>query len=197
MCWSLGMASVQPFWWTVQEQEITLKVWECAAPDVDTWRGWELKRLFGLVCGTADMAKMLENQTRMIADKVGRVEAAILLSWMCCHLAHLGTRRTPLKRCHTLRARRVPDSHPRPSFASLWHFGSLRKRQVQQGLKLAPISPGAVHDGRQAASLCMRRQTGSWPCVIVVAMMQSACTWQNACSKRSTISETPRQPSWP
>ena len=33
-------------------------------------------------------------------------------------------------------------------------------------------------------------------CVIVVAM-QSACTWQNACSKRSTISQTRRWPSWP
>ena len=62
MCMQLAIASFQPFWWSVTEQEITLKVWEFAAPDVETWRGWGLRRLFGHVCGTADVAKVLENE---------------------------------------------------------------------------------------------------------------------------------------
>ena len=80
------MASVQAFWWNVTEQGITLKVWEYSAPDVDTWRGREPGRLFGHVCGTANMAKVLKYAKRMIADLVERVKAAILLSRMCCHL---------------------------------------------------------------------------------------------------------------
>ena len=52
------MASVQPLWWNVTEQETTLKVWDHSAPDVDTRRGWELRRFFDHVYGTADVAKV-------------------------------------------------------------------------------------------------------------------------------------------
>ena len=44
---------------------------------VDTGRGWELRRLFGHVCRTADVAKVLKNES-MIADLVGRVEGGRL-----------------------------------------------------------------------------------------------------------------------
>ena len=65
---------LQPFCWSVTEHEITLKVWEFSVPGVDTWRGWGLRRLFGHVRGTADVATVLENEKRMIADLVERVE---------------------------------------------------------------------------------------------------------------------------
>ena len=58
--------------------EITLKVWELSVPGVDTWRGWGLRRLFGHVYGTADVAKVLENEKRLIADLFERVEGGHL-----------------------------------------------------------------------------------------------------------------------
>ena len=87
---STQMASVQPFWWNFTEKEITLRVWEYSAPHVDTWRGWELRRLFGHVHGTADVVNVLKNEKRMMVDLIERVEGG-----------HLGTRRILLKRCHT------------------------------------------------------------------------------------------------
>ena len=99
-----------------------------------------------------------------------------------------------------LRARRVPDSHPRPSFfrfsVAIWvHCRNVRPskgRGLLQSVlalcmtedKLARFALHAPPDGILA--MCDRR-----------AVMQSVCTWQNACSKRSTNSETRHRPSCP
>ena len=105
-----------------QEQEITHKVLQYSAPDVDTWRGWELRRLFGHVHGTADVAKVLKNEKRMIADLVERVEGGHLAEQDVLPSRTSWNKKNPTQ--EVPRARRAPHSHPRFSFVSLWHVGS-------------------------------------------------------------------------
>ena len=131
------MASVQPFWRNVTEQEITLKVWENSAPDVDTWRCRELRCLFGHVHGTADMAKVLKNEKGTIADLVERVKGGHLAEQDVLPSRTSWTKKNPTQELPYF----VRDE-------CLWHLGSLQKRQVQQGQMFAPVSLGALHDGR-------------------------------------------------
>ena len=55
-----------------------VKVGEYSAPDADAQRCSELRRLFGHVNGTADVAKVLKNEKRTVADQVERVEGGHL-----------------------------------------------------------------------------------------------------------------------
>ena len=134
------LASVQPFWWNVTEQEITLKVWESSPPDVDTWARLGTQASHG----AADGAHVLKNEKRMIADLVERVEGG--------HLAVQNVQPSCTSWNKKNPTQEVPYFVPRLSSFLCGICVRCRKRQVQQGQMFVPVSLGATRGGRPARS---------------------------------------------